>query len=151
MVGTFFKMGMDISVSRENSMKARRSLDEAMTALDNGISIAIFPEGKIPHDTPELHRFKNGAFKMALTKEVPILPVTFFRNHRRLGSPFSFTTSASPGLCEIQLHPLIQTQGMDMMDLAPLRDKVFSVINEPLVQRDMSTTMESRKTTVKAV
>lgn len=147
MIGTFFKMGMDISVSRENSIEARRSLEEAMQALDEGVSIGIFPEGKIPLDTPNLHRFKNGAFKMALTKQVPILPVTFVYNDRRLGDPFTFLGAASPGRCEVVIHPAIHTQGMDLMDIAPLRDKVFSVINDPLVERGLSTRLEDRQET----
>jgi len=145
MVGTFFKMGMDISVNRENSIEARRSLEEAMEALDEGIGIGIFPEGKIPRDTPNMHRFKNGAFKMALTKQVPILPVTFFYNNRRLGDPFPLTSVASPGLCEVQIHPLISTQGMDLMDIAPLRDKVYEVINAPLIERGLSKPLEKQK------
>jgi 1-acyl-sn-glycerol-3-phosphate acyltransferase len=144
MIGIFFKMGADISVNRNNSMEARRSLDEAMEAIDNGISIGIFPEGKIPEDTPQMCRLKNGAFKMALTKQVPILPITFFDNHRRLGDPFPFTTAASPGRCEIQIHEPIITQGMDLMDIAPLRDKVYDVINGPLVKRGLSKPLNSQ-------
>jgi len=142
MVGVFFRKGMDISVNRENAKEARASLDEAMEALDDGISIAIFPEGMIPEDSPQLKRFKNGAFKMALIKQVPIVPVTFLRNHDRIANPYRFLTKASPGICEVIIHPPLHTQGMDMLDLAPLREKVYEVINAPLVERGLS---QSRK------
>jgi 1-acyl-sn-glycerol-3-phosphate acyltransferase len=138
MVGVFFRQGMDISVNRENAKEARESLEEAMEALNDGISVAIFPEGVIPEDTPQLKRFKNGAFKMALTTQRPILPITFVVNHKRLRNPFRFTAEAGPGICEVVVHPPIYTAGMDMMDVAPLRDKVYEIINAPLKEGGMS-------------
>ena len=138
MIGVFFRKGMDISISRENAKEARISLDEAMEALNNGVSIAIFPEGEIPVDAPQLKRFKNGGFKMALTTQKPILPVTFLRNHDRLHDPYKLFGKTTPGLCEVVVHPRIETQGMDLMDIAPLRDKVYEVINAPLIERGLS-------------
>lgn len=138
MIGVFFRKGMDISISRENAKEARISLDEAMEALNNGVSIAIFPEGEIPVDAPQLKRFKNGGFKMALATQKPILPVTFLRNHERLHDPYKLFGKSTPGLCEVVVHPRIETQGMDLMDIAPLRDKVYEVINAPLIERGLS-------------
>jgi 1-acyl-sn-glycerol-3-phosphate acyltransferase len=138
MIGVFFRKGMDISISRTNAKEARVSLDEAMEALDNGISVAIFPEGEIPENTPHLKRFKNGAFKMALSKNVPILPVTFLYNNELLEIPHKLLGKARPGICEVVIHPRIDTQGMDLMDIAPLRNKVYEVINRPLVERGLS-------------
>lgn len=138
MIGVFFRKGMDISINRTNAKEARASLDEAMEALDDGISVAIFPEGEIPMDTPQLKRFKNGAFKMALAKNVPILPVTFLNNHKLLEIPYKILGNARPGVCEVVIHPRIDTQGMDLMDLAPLRNKTYEVINSPLVERGLS-------------
>lgn len=138
MIGVFFRKGMDISINRTNAKEARVSLDESMEALRNGVSVAIFPEGEIPVDTPQLKRFKNGAFKIALETQTPILPVTFLSNHELLHEPYRIFGKARPGKCEVVIHPRIVTQGMDLMDLAPLRNKVYDVINEPLVQRGLS-------------
>jgi 1-acyl-sn-glycerol-3-phosphate acyltransferase len=138
MIGVFFRKGMDISISRENAKEARISLDEAMAALNRGVSVAIFPEGEIPIDTPQLKRFKNGGFKMALATQKPILPVTFLSNHERLHEPHTLFGKCTPGLCEVIIHPRIETQGMDLMDIAPLRNKVYEVINGPLVERGLS-------------
>ncbi len=138
MIGVFFRKGMDISISRENAKEARISLDEAMDALNRGVSVAIFPEGEIPVDTPQLKRFKNGGFKMALTTQKPILPVTFLCNNERLHDPNKLFGKCTPGLCEVVIHPRIETQGMDLTDIAPLRNKVYEVINGPLVERGLS-------------
>lgn len=138
LIGVFFRKGMDISVSRENAKQARLALEEAKEALRGGVPVAIFPEGVIPDDTPRLKRFKNGAFKIAVETNVPILPITFIRNHKRLGHPYDPFSYAYPGKCEVVIHPVINTQGTDLMDIAPLRERVYDVINGPLVDRGLS-------------
>ncbi|NNC81982.1 MAG: 1-acyl-sn-glycerol-3-phosphate acyltransferase [Flavobacteriales bacterium] len=138
MIGVFFRKGMDISINRENAKEAMASLDEARAALRSGVSVAIFPEGEIPNDTPQLKRFKNGAFKIALEETVPILPITFLYNHERLEIPHRIFGKATPGKCEVIVHPRVDTQGMDMMDLSPLRNKIYDIINAPLIERGLS-------------
>ena len=143
MIGVFFRKGMDIPIDRENAKAAMESLELSKDALREGISIAIFPEGIIPDDTPQLKRFKNGAFKMAVELNMPILPITFLDNWKRLLSdPVSFYSRASPGRCRAIVHDPIYTQGMDPMDIGPLRDKVYEVINGPLVENGLSKKME---------
>lgn len=139
MIGMFFRKGMDIPVDRVNPRKARESLELWKKALQEDISIAIFPEGVIPDDTPQLKKFKNGAFKIAVELNIPILPVTFLDNWKRMESdPMHFSAMASPGMCRAIVHDPIYTQGMDLMDLAPLREKVYEVINAPLVEHGLS-------------
>ena len=143
MIGVFFRKGMDIPIDRENAKSARESLELSKQALKDGISIAIFPEGVIPPNTPQLKPFKNGAFKMAVELNIPILPVTFLDNWKRMdGNPTRFFARASPGRCRAIVHDPINTQGMDLMDIAPLRDKVYEVINAPLVKEGYSKKMD---------
>lgn len=143
MVGVFFKKGMDIPIDRENPKKAKESLELSKQALRDGVSIAIFPEGVIPTDTPQLKKFKNGAFKTAIELNMPILPVTFFDNWKRMeGDPTKFFSRASPGRCRAIVHDPIITQGMDLMDIGPLRDKVYDVINAPLVKEGYSQNLD---------
>jgi 1-acyl-sn-glycerol-3-phosphate acyltransferase len=143
MIGVFFRKGMDIPIDRVNAKSARESLELSKEALRNGISIAIFPEGVIPDNTPQLLPFKNGAFKIALELNIPILPITFLDNWKRMyGDPVRFFSSASPGRCRAIVHDPIITQGMDLMDIGPLRDKVYEVINAPLVEVGYSKKME---------
>jgi len=139
MIGVFFRKGMDIPIDRVNAKSARESLELAKDALKDGVSIAIFPEGIIPDDTPQLKLFKNGAFKMAVELNVAILPITFLDNWKRMfGDPVKFFSRASPGICRAIVHDPIITQGMDAMDIGPLRDKVYEVINGPLVENGLS-------------
>ncbi|MCB0765395.1 MAG: 1-acyl-sn-glycerol-3-phosphate acyltransferase, partial [Flavobacteriales bacterium] len=66
----FFK-GMNIAVNRGSHVEAAKAFRRAASAIDRGTSIALFPEGTIPAFTPRLKPFKDGAFKMAIEKQVP--------------------------------------------------------------------------------
>jgi len=48
--------------------------------LQDGHAVMIFPEGERSHDGT-LGRFKPGAFRLAATLNVPILPVTITGGH----------------------------------------------------------------------
>ena len=74
--GYMFKR-LHITVDRENFKDRYNSLQKASTELDTGRSVVIFPEGGITSKRPpEMSRFKEGAFKLAVEKQIPILPVT---------------------------------------------------------------------------
>ncbi|MBK7084896.1 MAG: 1-acyl-sn-glycerol-3-phosphate acyltransferase [Flavobacteriales bacterium] len=45
--------------------------------------MVLFPEGTIPLTVPRMKHFKDGALRLAIEKQVPIVPVTFL-NHWRL-------------------------------------------------------------------
>lgn len=69
----FFK-DMNIAVNRGSHVEAAKAFRRAANALDRGTSLALFPEGTIPVFTPRLKPFKDGAFKLAIEKQVPIVP-----------------------------------------------------------------------------
>lgn len=129
--GYFFKY-VDIPVDRATRMVARNAIALAGASLDEGYNVAIFPEGTIPLDTPNLMRFKNGAFNLAITKQVPIVPVTFINNHIRFSEPTEWFGPASPGPSKVIVHEAIDTSGMTSEDLIPLRERVYALINETL-------------------
>lgn len=71
----FFK-SIDIPVNRQSKISAFKAFKRATELLHEGKSVVIFPEGKIDEEFPPvLHKFKAGAFKMAIENNIPILPV----------------------------------------------------------------------------
>jgi len=128
----FFTKKMDIAVHRGNSKAALAAVHAAAEKIDKGQSVAIFPEGTIPSDVPNMMRFKNGAFKIAIEKQVPIIPVTFMDNWKRLSDPENLFDIAGPGLCRIIIHPPIHTAGLKEEDLVTLRDNTRDIIFQPL-------------------
>lgn len=131
----FFVTGMNILVHRENRVKAHRALEQAKEKLDKGHNVGIFPEGGIPDvKAPKVVGFKNGAFKMAVEKQVPIVPVTFKTNWRLLEGTRTFTGYAGPGICEVFIHKPIETKGLTQDNVSELRNKTRDIIREPLLE-----------------
>lgn len=130
----FFK-GMNIAVNRGSQIEAAKAFRRAARALDRGTSLALFPEGTIPAYTPRMKPFKDGAFKLAIEKQVPIVPVTFLDHWRLFGEPLEVLGRARPGLARAVVHPAISTTGMTEADLVVLRTEVFRVIEGPLLTK----------------
>ncbi len=130
----FFLSGMNILVDRDSRIAAHNSLEQAKTELDKERNIVIFPEGGIPHNTaPKMRGFKNGAFKMAIEKQVPILPVTYQTNWKLLDGTRTLHGSARPGISKIFIHKPIYTNGLAPNDASTLRKQTYEAINAPLI------------------
>jgi putative phosphoserine phosphatase/1-acylglycerol-3-phosphate O-acyltransferase len=74
--GPVFTMAGTVFIDRASHEHAVRALEPAIGALRRGLSIAIAPEGT-RSPTPELGRFKKGAFHLAMAAKVPIVPIVF--------------------------------------------------------------------------
>jgi putative phosphoserine phosphatase/1-acylglycerol-3-phosphate O-acyltransferase len=74
--GPAFAFAGVVFIDRADGAKAIASLEPAVRALGEGRSIAIAPEGTRSR-TPQLGRFKKGAFHLAMQAGVPIVPIVF--------------------------------------------------------------------------
>ncbi len=129
----FFKR-MNIPVNRKSNKDSHRAFMRAASDLDKGISITLFPEGGIQSKFPQMGRFKNGPFRLAIEKQVPIVPVSFLDNWLIL--PDNFKDSAGrPGLSRVIIHEPIETKGMTEDNLEELKQRVFNVIDKTLKDR----------------
>lgn len=129
----FFK-GMNIAVNRGSRVEAAKAFRKAAKALDRGTSVAIFPEGTIPPFTPRMKPFKDGAFRLAIEKQVPILPITFLDHWRLFGEPVELLSRGRPGIARAVVHAPITTKGLGMDDLISLRTQVYRTIEAPLMR-----------------
>ena len=127
-----FFMGMHIAVDRSSRTGSARALIKAGNALDQGISVCIFPEGTIPKTAPCMKGFKDGAFRLAIEKQVPIVPLTFVDNWHLFGDPEKLMSRGHPGFARTVVHPAIVTKGLVPADVDTLRRRVFEVIEAPL-------------------
>lgn len=130
----FFKK-MDIPVDRNNFIDAYAAFSKAGEALDKGHSVAIFPEGTIPYSAPKMKGFKNGAFKLALEKGVPIVPVTWVNNYRRFGEPSDLWSGGHPGIAKVVVHEAVDLKKFEKEELIPLRQHVFRAIDSALPKK----------------
>lgn len=74
-VGTACAVAGHIFVDRSNPRAAMESLTYIKAQLHNGISTVIFPEGTRTR-TGEMGRFKQGAFKIAMDMDLPVVPIS---------------------------------------------------------------------------
>jgi 1-acyl-sn-glycerol-3-phosphate acyltransferase len=128
----FFRT-MDIPVDRENNKKAYTSLQKAYDALERGECIAMYPEGTIPGSSPRMKAFKNGAFRMAIDKQLPIVPVTWQTNYHVLNNPEKLFSPSLPSVVRVVVHPPVYPpKHADDADLIALRNQVFRTIDSAL-------------------
>jgi len=73
-LGWYLKMAGYITVDRGNKESKEQMLVESYKCLKKNISIMIFPEGTRSADS-EIAFFKRGAFQLAISAQVPLLPV----------------------------------------------------------------------------
>ncbi|MGI9550067.1 MAG: lysophospholipid acyltransferase family protein [Aurantibacter sp.] len=126
----FFYKRVCIMVDRDDSGSRTGVYRRAQRRLGQGLSICIFPEGGVPDDEALLlDEFKDGAFKMAISHKIPVVPITFYDNKERFS--FSFF-SGSPGRIRAKVHPFFETGILDEEDKGTLREEVRTVILEEL-------------------
>ena len=131
----FFKK-MNIAVNRSSITDSHKAFKRAASDLSKGISLAIFPEATIPSCAPELGPFKNGAFKLAIEKQVPIVPITYLDNWSIFPDAKGCHSLVRPGISRIIVHTPIPTTGMNDDDSSALRKQVYNIINDTLTKYD---------------
>ena len=127
----FFYKRTCILVDRNSSRSKNEVFKRAQNRLNQGLSICIFPEGGVPDDeTILLDEFKDGAFRLAIDHQIPIVPIVFADNKER----FSYTfMSGSPGIMRVKVLPFVETKGLKSENRRELRDQVKQLIYNGLL------------------
>lgn len=121
----FFYKRTCILVDR-NSAKSRQAVFlRAQKRLKSGLSVCIFPEGKVPEEHILLDEFKDGAFRLAINHQIAIVPFTFLDNKKR----FSYTFfSGGPGILRVKNHELLDTLNLTTKDTSALNKKARQIV-----------------------
>jgi len=127
----FFYKRTCILVDRSNPESRKAVFAEAERRLHLGLSVCIFPEGKVPDDESiVLDQFKNGVFILAIEHQIPIVPMTFYDCKKR----FSYTFfSGKPGVLRVKIHKFIETKGLKIADKKEINKKAFETIYNELI------------------
>jgi 1-acyl-sn-glycerol-3-phosphate acyltransferase len=130
----FFYKRTCILVDRKSSKSRMEVFNRAQKRLQQGMSICIFPEGGVPADESVLlDEFKDGAFRLAIEHNIPIVPMTFADNKKR----FSYTfLSGSPGIMRVKVHNFItfESTSENKKDIKELRLATWKVIHDQLLK-----------------
>jgi len=128
----FFYKRTCILVDRKSSKSRMAVFERAQQRLNQGLSICIFPEGGVPDDESILlDEFKDGAFRLAVEHQIPIVPLTFADNKKR----FSYTFfSGSPGIMRVKIHHFFETKHQNPEYKKTVKESVRKVILKQLQQ-----------------
>lgn len=125
----FFYKRTCILVDRSSEKSRKAVFLRAQKRLKTGVSICIFPEGGVPEEHIVLDEFKDGAFRLAINHHIPIVPITFADNKKRLSYTFF---SGSPGIMRVKIHDFLLTDNLTVEDTKALNKKAWNVILKQL-------------------
>ncbi|QLE01160.1 1-acyl-sn-glycerol-3-phosphate acyltransferase [Galbibacter sp. BG1] len=129
--GFFYKRAC-ILVDRNSAQSRTAVYKSAQRRLNQGLSICIFPEGGVPDDTNTvLDEFKDGAFRLAIEHQIPIIPIAFLDNKKRFSYEFF---SGSPGKMRAVVLPFLETKGLDAKASTKLKETSREMILKKLVE-----------------
>ena len=125
----FFYKRTCILVDRSSAKSRQAVFIRAQRRLQSGLSICIFPEGLVPDEEVLLADFKDGAFRLAIKHEIPIVPITFYDNKKR----FSYTFfSGGPGMLRVKIHEFLETKHLEIEDTKQLNNTSREIILQEL-------------------
>ncbi len=116
-----------IFIDRSSPRAALKSINDAKSKLQNGISVVIFPEGT-RSGSNKVMKFKTGAFRLASELNLPILPVTI-KDTCKVYSGGAF--NVNPGSVNLFIGDAIIPADYNY-DIHKLRDIAQKVIIEPI-------------------
>jgi 1-acyl-sn-glycerol-3-phosphate acyltransferase len=126
----FFYKRTCILVDRNSAQSKKEVFVSAQKRLNSGLSICIFPEGGVFDNCDLVCEFKNGAFRLAIEHQIPIVPMTFADNLKRL--PYAFLAGGSPGKMRVTIHKTIETSGLNLSHRNNIKDQTRSLIYNEL-------------------
>lgn len=127
--GFLIKMITEV-VDRSNPESRQRSKNRLNEVLKNENSILVFPEGTMNRTDKPLQGFYDGAFRIAIDAQAPILPVVI-KGAAKLMKPSSFLMR--PGKIHVKLLEPISTIGLTQKELPQLKAKVVEKMQAELV------------------
>ncbi|MFH0984900.1 MAG: lysophospholipid acyltransferase family protein [Candidatus Omnitrophota bacterium] len=119
-----------ISLKRNDRASIRDVYREAIGYIRSGMSVLFFPEGT-RSETEEMNPFQSGAFKLAISERVPILPVAV--SGTRNAIPKGDWVMRSKVFCNLTVLEPIETDSLQSSDSSKLSEIVRSRIAEKLV------------------
>ena len=110
-----------IMVDRKNKESREKSFRYMAEAIKSGETLLIYPEGTRNRTGAPLKEFKDGAFRVAVMAQAPIVVQTL-TGMLSVNDPHGL--QLYPGTVEVHWSEPIETRGMTMADVPALKEKV---------------------------
>jgi 1-acyl-sn-glycerol-3-phosphate acyltransferase len=140
--GTIYKNAI-VTVDRSSPGNRAKSVQLLKSMLRKGISVVVFPEGTFNESGRALKEFYDGAFRIAIETSTPIMPVLLLDMYDRMHTSSVF--SLNPGKSRAVFLPAIPVDGYSIRDVAALKQKVYHVMEEELINQGVNW-LKQRKT-----
>lgn len=120
-----------IFIDRANPDQARAAINDAVGRLPPGTGVLFFPEGTRSRDG-QLIKFRKGAFRVAVDRKLPVLPMTVVGT-REILPPGSLRIR--PGCARLVVHPPIRPDAGTVDEaVTDLCRRTRAAISAPLEQ-----------------
>jgi len=135
-MGWMMRMAKDIPIKRGKRESVVSAMQGCRDRLGRKVSVMIFPEGT-RSKTDDLLPFKDGAFKLAIEAQVPIVPIAV-AGTRDCMAKHSFAFRRARAKARV-LTP-IPTTGLTNADVASLRERTRETIDAArhVLQRELA-------------
>lgn len=115
--GWVYQFG-SVIVDRKSDQSRRASFEEMKRVLGKGLDMLIYPEGTRNKTTAPLKSFYDGAFKLAIDTQKPIVPVVLLNTKKIL--PAYPAMCFRPGSIQMDILAPISTEGHTVQSLKQL-------------------------------
>lgn len=115
-----------VMIDRSSRESRDHSVAELRKDLADGQSILIFPEGTMNKSNQPLNPFYDGAFRLAIETQTPILPFAILNSRDHL--PRTNPLLLYPGMIKTVFGEAIEVKGLVAEDLEELKQKTFNAI-----------------------
>ena len=127
--GWLMRLAKDIELDRKDPASGARAMAECRERLDDHVSVMIFPEGT-RSVTGDLLPFKDGAFRLAIEAQVPILPLAV---HGAATALKARDWRFGRATAEVRVLEPVSTEGLTLDDVDSLKQRVRERIVAELV------------------
>lgn len=132
-IGYLFKIAC-LFVDRSSPESRKKSIELMERALKKGTSILIMPEGTRNRTEKPLLDFHDGAFRIAIETQTPLLPFVILNVRKLMPADGLLIT---PGTIGVRFLEPIETKGMTDADIPELKQKVYNMQEEILLREDI--------------
>jgi 1-acyl-sn-glycerol-3-phosphate acyltransferase len=115
--------GATVVVDRSNAQSRKQSVEKMREILSHGIPALIFAEGTQNRTKEILQPFKDGAFRIAVETQLPIVPLVVI-GAGKLMPPG--TARLRPGKIKIIVGKEFDVSGLTLNEVADLKQRVFN-------------------------
>ncbi len=128
-----------LPIDRENDREAAKTIVSAIKLIkEDTVSVGVFPEGYTSLDG-KLHEFRNGAFKIALKANCPIVVCTLDSTNKILKNLFRRKTDVYLDVADV-----ISEEELAQMNTAQIGERVHKTMEESLARTQQKKQKKNR-------